>query len=232
MPSPVSPAPLAPAPVLLWVISRSAKSSSRMSPSTTHPVSSLARAGRSLRGHLQRSALALKGLTYARTGALLAASTTSLPETPQGERNWDYRYSWIRDSTFALWGFYTLGLDYEANDFFSFIADVCENGDDLQIMYGSAVRAGWTSRSSGICPVMRGRFRSGSATPRSPSANTISGARSSTRSICTSGRATTCRSGCGRCWSSWWTRPPNTGGNPTAASGRCAENCGTSPRRR
>ncbi len=88
------------------------------------------------RGHLQRSALALKGLTYAPTGALLAASTTSLPETPRGERNWDYRYSWIRDSTFALWGLYTLGLDYEANDFFSFIADVCENGDDLQIMYG------------------------------------------------------------------------------------------------
>ena len=42
----------------------------------------------------------------------------------QGERNWDYRYAWIRDSTFALWGLYTLGLDREANDFFYFIADV------------------------------------------------------------------------------------------------------------
>ncbi|EFC86095.1 glycoside hydrolase family 15 protein [Parafrankia sp. EUN1f] len=87
------------------------------------------------RQHLQRSALALKGLTYAPTGALLAAATTSLPETPQGERNWDYRYSWIRDSTFALWGLYTLGLDSEANDFFSFIADVAENADDIQVMY-------------------------------------------------------------------------------------------------
>ncbi len=76
------------------------------------------------RSYLQRSALTLKGLTYSPTGALLAASTTSLPETPQGERNWDYRYSWIRDSTFALWGLYTLGLDREADDFFSFIADV------------------------------------------------------------------------------------------------------------
>jgi hypothetical protein len=55
--------------------------------------------------------------------ALLAAATTSLPETPKGERNWDYRYSWVRDSTFTLWGLYTLGFDWEANDFFYFLAD-------------------------------------------------------------------------------------------------------------
>ena len=92
------------------------------------------------RGYLQRSALTLKGLTYAPTGALMAASTTSLPETPRGERNWDYRYAWVRDSTFALWGLYTLGLDREANDFFAFMFDVSvgENGDSvpLQVMYG------------------------------------------------------------------------------------------------
>ncbi len=88
------------------------------------------------RGYLQRSALTLKGLTFAPTGALVAAATTSLPETPGGERNWDYRYSWIRDSTFALWGLYTLGFDWEANDFFWFIADVAERGEDLQVMYG------------------------------------------------------------------------------------------------
>ncbi|MBV9410235.1 MAG: glycoside hydrolase family 15 protein [Acidimicrobiia bacterium] len=87
------------------------------------------------RAYLERSALTLKGLTFGPTGALVAAATTSLPETPEGERNWDYRYSWIRDSAFALWGLHTLGFDWEANDFFWFIADVAERDDELQVMY-------------------------------------------------------------------------------------------------
>ncbi len=89
------------------------------------------------RFHLQRSALVLKGLTFMPTGALVAAPTTSLPETPKGERNWDYRYCWMRDASFTLWGLHALHLDWEADDFVQYVADLDRNEDgSLQIMYG------------------------------------------------------------------------------------------------
>jgi GH15 family glucan-1,4-alpha-glucosidase len=86
---------------------------------------------------IERSALTIKGLTYMPTGATVAALTTSLPETPGGERNWDYRYTWIRDSTFTLQALHWLNLDWEADEFMQFIADLEPNPDGgLQIMYG------------------------------------------------------------------------------------------------
>ena len=89
------------------------------------------------RDPIQRSALTIKGLTYMPTGATVAALTTSLPETPGGERNWDYRYTWMRDSTFTLQALHPLGLDWEADEFMQFVADIeCNEDGSLQIMYG------------------------------------------------------------------------------------------------
>jgi GH15 family glucan-1,4-alpha-glucosidase len=89
------------------------------------------------RGAIQRSALTIKGLTYMPTGATVAALTTSLPETPGGERNWDYRFTWIRDSTFTLQALHFMKLDWEANEFMQFIGELEPNDDGaLQIMYG------------------------------------------------------------------------------------------------
>jgi GH15 family glucan-1,4-alpha-glucosidase len=86
---------------------------------------------------IRRSALAIKGLTYMPTGATVAALTTSLPETPGGERNWDYRYTWMRDATFTLQALHYLNLDWEADEFMQFVADLEPNSDGaLQIMYG------------------------------------------------------------------------------------------------
>ncbi len=89
------------------------------------------------RDPIQRSALTIKGLTYMPTGATVAALTTSLPETPGGERNWDYRYTWLRDSTFTLQALHYLNLDWEAEEFMQFVADLeCNEDGALQIMYG------------------------------------------------------------------------------------------------
>ncbi|MFL5927726.1 MAG: glycoside hydrolase family 15 protein [Gaiellaceae bacterium] len=89
------------------------------------------------RDPIQRSALAIKGLTYMPTGATVAALTTSLPETPGGERNWDYRYTWMRDTTFTLQALHWLNLDWEADEFMEFVADIEPKSDgSLQIMYG------------------------------------------------------------------------------------------------
>jgi GH15 family glucan-1,4-alpha-glucosidase len=111
-----------------------------------------------------RSTIVLKSLTFERTGAIAAAATTSLPEWIGGERNWDYRYSWIRDSVFAVRALHDLGYVAEADRFHQFIQRTSAgNADEIQIMYGvdgkrrlTEIELDWLEGYKGSKPVRIG----------------------------------------------------------------------------
>lgn len=99
--------------------------------------------------HVKQSLITLKALTYAPTGGIVAAPTTSLPERVGGERNWDYRYCWLRDATFALLAFMNLGYFEEAEAWRDWLMRVVAGApEQLQIMYGLGASA---SCPSGRC---------------------------------------------------------------------------------
>jgi GH15 family glucan-1,4-alpha-glucosidase len=116
------------------------------------------------RDAVERSLIVLKALTYAPTGGIVAAATTSLPEQLGGVRNWDYRYCWVRDATFALYALMTAGYTEEARAWRDWLVRaVAGQPEQMQIMYGVAgerrlteLELGWLPGYEGSAPVRIG----------------------------------------------------------------------------
>ena len=169
----------------------------------------------------------------------MAAATTSLPETPGGARNWDYRFTWIRDSAFMLRSLYRLGFDWEAIEYWGFVLDAVTGGDlnrkpELQIMYGIGGERDLTERTLDHLSGYRGarpvRVGNGAWNQQQHDvwgmildALDVQFRQGATQIVPPVWEGTRPDS---------WTRPCSTGVSPTRASGRSAATPSTSSRRR
>ena len=105
---------------------------------------------------VHHSGRVLRALSYQPSGAIVAAATTSLPEAVGGERNWDYRYAWVRDASLTMEALWVAACPHEASDFFAFLATAAPSigsTSDLQIMFGVGGEHDLTERT---LPHLRG----------------------------------------------------------------------------
>ena len=193
---------------------------------------------------VHHSGRVLQALSFQPTGAICAAATTSLPEVVGGDRNWDYRYTWVRDASFTIDALWVAACPDEADEFFAYIdrlrGRLARPGGDLQIMFGIGGERDLTERELPHLAGWRQRRPCGSATARGASSSSTSTANCSTAAHRLSDRrllrprSSTDRAGAdhARSSSTWPTPRPGAGRRRTRASGRCEASRGTSCTRR